>query len=115
MDARVYALASRRRWLAALLLALVLRLLTPAKVAAEDRVEYRYEDYTEDDHRIHVRTHSVGFEKEITSKITARGRLIYDGLAGATPTGESAPLGSNQPPLAHMEDIRCAATLGLSA
>lgn len=95
-------------------LLLILKLVEPRKAEAQDRVEYRFEDYNEDDHRIHVRTHSVGFEKEITSKITTHGLLIYDGISGATPTGEAPATGSNQLPLVHMKDIRRAATLDFS-
>lgn len=85
------------------------------RMAAEDRVEYRYEEYHEDDGRVRVRTHAVGFEKELSSKITAKGLLVYDGISGATPTGELAGRGSQDLPLATIEDIRRAATLDLGA
>lgn len=92
----------------------MLRLVQPIKVSAEDRVEYRYEDYRENDDRIHIRTHSIGFEKELSSRITSRGLLIYDGISGATPTGEAAATGSTKLPSVNIEDIRRAATLDFS-
>lgn len=96
-----------------LLFAFLSRLLHPSRVLAEDRVEYRYEDYNEDSDRMHIRTHAIRFDAGLSSKITARGMLVYDGISGATPTGELPATGSDQVPLAHLEDIRRAATLGL--
>lgn len=90
------------------------RLLNPPRVgAADNRVEYRYEEYLEDAERMHVRTHAVGFDVDLASKITAHGLLVYDGISGATPSGELPPLGSSRVPLAHVEDIRRAGTFGL--
>src|SRR5438132_8810920 len=91
--------------------ALLLRVLHPPRAMAEDRIEYRYEDYNEDNNRMHIRTHTVGFEKELSSMITAKGLLIYDGISGATPTGELPARGSNEPPLANVDDIRRAASI----
>ena len=98
----------------ALITSFVLRILHPSRSNAEDRVEYRYEDYREDNGRIHIRTHGVGFEADLGSKVTAKGLLVYDGISGATPTGEPPARGSNELPLARMEDIRRAATLDFS-
>ena len=80
---------------------------------AEDRVEYRYEDYRESEGRIHIRTHGLFFEQELNSKITARGNLIYDGISGATPTGEPAGVGQKDIPTAEIRDIRRAGSLDL--
>ena len=97
-----------------LLLVFASRLLNPPRAGADDnRVEYRYEDYQEDDDRMHIRTHGVGFDVGLAQHITAHGLLVYDGISGATPTGELPPLGSNQVPLAPVEDIRRAITAGL--
>lgn len=90
----------------ALALALLLRLWNPSKAQAEDRIEYRYEDYREDNGRMHIRTHATGFEYDLGSKVTAKGLLAYDSVSGATPTGEPAPLGTTALPLATVEDIR---------
>lgn len=104
----------RRVLLPVVTLAILIRFLQPSKSMAEDRVEYRYEDYTEDNDRIHIRTHAASFEKELSSKITSRGLLIYDGISGATPTGEAPATGSNVLPMSRVEDIRRAATLDFS-
>lgn len=98
----------------AFVLSIVLRLLHPQKSFAEDRVEYRYDDYREEDDRIHIGTHAVAFEKELGSRITARGLYIYDGISGATPTGEAPATGSQRLPMATIEDIRRAITLDAS-
>jgi len=78
------------RWVdgrvAALLLALLL-FLSPRRSLAENRFEYRYEDYSEDRGRMQVQTHSVWFEYDLHEKVVARGSYVNDALAGATPTG----------------------------
>jgi hypothetical protein len=71
---------------AALLLALLL-FLSPRRSLAENRFEYRYEDYSEDRGRMQVQTHSVWFEYDLHEKVVARGSYVNDALAGATPTG----------------------------
>lgn len=76
-------------------------------------MEYRYEDYSEEHDRIHVRTHAVGFERELSSRIVAKGSLVYDGISGATPTGELPAAGTRSLPLAEIEDIRRAFSLDL--
>jgi Protein of unknown function (DUF3570) len=81
---------------------------------AEERLEYRYEDYLEEDGRIYIRTHAVGFEKELTPHVTTKGFLIYDGISGATPTGEAPTTGSDVVPLAHISDIRRAGSMDFS-
>jgi opacity protein-like surface antigen len=93
--------------------AFVLRVIQAPRAATEDRVEYRYEDYNEDDQRMHIQTHALHFDVGLGSKVTAKGLLVYDGISGATPTGELPPLGSKQVPLASLHDIRRAGTFGL--
>ena len=105
-------LLSRR--FTALLFALLFRLVQPPRAAAENKIEYRYEDYNEDNGRMHIRTHAVGFEQELNAKVTAKGLLVYDGISGATPTGELPALGSSQVPLANVTDIRRALSLDLA-
>ncbi len=87
------------------------RLFDSPKAGAEDRVEYRFEDYNEDNHRMHIQTHAAGFEAEFFSRITAKGLFVYDSISGATPTGEQAPAGSQELPLAQIEDVRRAVSL----
>jgi len=78
--------ATGPRHLAALLLAVAL-FLSPRRTLAENRVEYRYEDYSEDRGRMQVQTHSMWFEYELHEKVVARGSYVHDALSGATPTG----------------------------
>ena len=66
-------------------LAALIQLTLPLRVRAENRVNYRYEDYIEDNDRIRVRTHSVYVEQELNSKVAVKGNFIYDGISGATP------------------------------
>lgn len=68
-------------------LAATLFLFPLRRAQAENRAEYRYEDYREDGDRMNVQTHSVWFEYEIHQKVTARGSYTHDALSGATPTG----------------------------
>jgi hypothetical protein len=96
-----------------LLLAFASRFLQPFRTPAEDRFEYRYEDYNEDNSRMHIRTHALSFDASLSSQITAKGLLVYDGISGATPTGELPPLGSKDVPLANLRDIRRAGNVGL--
>jgi opacity protein-like surface antigen len=93
------------------LLATVLQLIHPIRARAENRVDYRYEDYIEDNDRIRIRTHSVYAEQQLNSKVTAKGNFIYDGISGATPTGGIPSPGSTQVPLQQFEDIRRAGYL----
>ena len=69
------------------LLAVLLIVWPLRRVAAENRVEYRYSDYAEDADRIKVQTHSVWFEYDLQSKVTIRGNYVNDAISGATPTG----------------------------
>lgn len=76
----------------------------PQLIRGEDRVDYRYENYSEEHDRITVETHSVYFEQKLVDSVTAKGELTYDGISGATPTGTVAPNGKII--LTHLEDVR---------
>lgn len=60
--------------------------LTP-KTHAEDRADYRYELYSEDNDRIQIRTQGFWFDKGISPWMSLKGNFIYDSISGATPTG----------------------------
>lgn len=94
-----------------LLLAMLARCLHPPRADAEDRLEYRFEDYSEDDHRMHIQTHAVGFDAELLSRIAAKGLFVYDSISGATPTGEPPAAGGQELPMVELEDVRKAFTL----
>jgi len=63
---------------------------------------------------MHIRTHGLSFDVDLASRITAQGLLVYDGISGATPTGELPPLGKSQVPLAQMRDIRRAGSFDVT-
>lgn len=73
---------------------------------ADEYAGYRYEDYREDNGRIHVRTHTITSQVELTPWLTAKGTYVYDGISGATPTGAPVQVGSDKIPTAVIHDIR---------
>ena len=101
-----------RSWLS-LWLMLALELLLGQRVRGENHVDYRYDNYREDDGRIHVRTHSALLEMSLRDSLSLNAEFVYDAISGATPTGGPPPAGSNQVPLARMEDERWAGNLSL--
>ena len=74
----------RRAHWPALLAAAALALTRPQILRAEDRVDYRYEDYSEDNGRIQIQTHAAYVEAELTSRVAVKGQFVYDAISGAT-------------------------------
>lgn len=95
------------------LTALLLHAVPALRVRSENRVDYRYEDYIEDNDRIHIRTHAVYAEQALNSRAVVKGNFVYDGISGATPTGAAAPAGTDQLPLQNFQDIRRAGSVEL--
>jgi len=95
-------------WWNALVLALILLLLEPLIVRAEDRVQLRYEGYYEDGDRINVVTAGTYVETDLNPNLVLKGEFIYDSISGATPSGGPPPPGSSQVPLINFEDQRYA-------
>ena len=95
----------------ALLLAVTLLLLSITKAKAEDRIDYRYENYIEDDGRIEITTHSGLFELGLTPRLSISGEYIYDAIAGETPIGSPPLPGSNQVATFKMKDQRQAGNI----
>lgn len=103
----------RARW-PALLLTAALILTRPQVLRAEDRVDYRYEDYAEDNGRIQIQTHTAYVEAELTSRVAVKGQFVYDAISGATPTGGPPAPGDPQVPLLApgiLKDIRRAGSI----
>lgn len=94
------------------LLAFLLACARVHQAVADDRIEYRYEDYQEDGGRIHVRTQTAYFETQLKPYLTLKGDVGYDGISGATPTGGPPPPGSSQVPLVALFDNRYSGGLG---
>lgn len=95
----------------ALLAAAALVLTRPQILQAEDRVDYRYEDYSEDNGRIQIQTHAAYVEAELTSRVAVKGQFVYDAISGATPTGGPPAPGDPQVPTVVLEDVRRAGSL----
>lgn len=90
-------------------LALLLALLVvarPQAVRAEDSIAYKYADYRETGGRIHVQTNSALVEQDLGTDMHLKLGGVIDSIAGATPTGEPAPAGSDQVVLSELRDLR---------
>src|SRR5471032_1486498 len=81
----------RARVLAALLVWLV-----PRAVRAEVSLTYKYEGYDESGGRISVQTRGAYLEQDLGTEMHLKLEGIIDAIAGATPTGQPAPVGSDQ-------------------
>ncbi len=97
----------------ALILATILHLLSISSAKAEDRVDYRYESYVEDDGRINIRTHAAMFELDVTPRLSVTGEYIYDAISGATPIGSPPLPGSKQVATFEMRNRRQAGFIKL--
>jgi hypothetical protein len=78
------------------------------RTRAENRVDYRYEDYAEEDDRIHVQTQGAYFDTALSSAVSLKGNFIRDAISGATPTGAPYLPGTNAVNTAQMDDVRYA-------
>ncbi len=87
-------------------LGVLLHSLPSVRTRAEDRVDYKYEDYSEEKGRIQIRTHSLLFEKDLIPDVTLQGALVYDGISGATPTGAPPIPGEDEVATTEIYDIR---------
>lgn len=92
-----------RRWRPGLLLGL---LLMCRVVRAESALHYKFQTWQEDDSRIRVDSHYGEAEQTWANGATLRAVGLVDTITGATPTGQPVPAGSDQVPLATLEDER---------
>ncbi|MBC7368399.1 MAG: DUF3570 domain-containing protein [Undibacterium sp.] len=90
----------------AVLLAATLTALAPRATRAENAVAYKYSDYRESGGRVAVETQTALIEHDIGTDFHARIIGTLDAIAGATPTGEPAPAGSDQVRLTKLHDRR---------
>jgi hypothetical protein len=82
--------------------------------AAETSVQYKFQHYQESDGRIRVDSHYAMTDVQIDAVTRLRARGVIDTITGATPTGAAAPVGSDQVPLATLEDERRAIVADVS-
>ncbi len=112
----------QRQRACAVALALALYLLQLNRAAAQNHVDYRYENYQEDGGRMGIDTHSALFEVKPFPWLSVLGEAVYDAISGATPTGAPPatdihipfpPPGpyNNTVPLTHMHDRRYAGNI----
>lgn len=99
---RAFALAALLVWLA------------PRAARAENSVAYKYSDYRESGGRISVQTQGAYIEKDLGTEMHLKLEGILDAIAGATPSGQPAPAGSTQVPLAQLHERRKAWNTDLS-
>ncbi len=83
----------------------------PQRTKGEGRADYSYEDYAENDGRIHVTTQGGYFQSDITSWFSVNANFISDAISGATPTGAPPTGGSTTVPTADMHDHRYAESI----
>jgi hypothetical protein len=74
------------------------------RARAENHLDYKFEDYSEDNQRIKVENHSALLQADLLSWLAVKGSLAYDAISGQTPTGNTP--NSGQPLLAELRDIR---------
>ncbi|MBE2214437.1 MAG: DUF3570 domain-containing protein [Opitutaceae bacterium] len=93
---------------------LALAATLPRLLRAENSLAYKYQDYQEADDRIRVRNHNARATLDLGTATALKVRGVIDTISGATPTGAPAPDGSDEVPLAVMEDERSAVVVDLA-
>ena len=83
-----------------------LTLFCPRAAKAENSLTYKYEDYRESNGRIAVQSQGALIEQDLGPAMHLKLQGVIDAIAGATPTGQPAPAGSDQVPLAAILDHR---------
>ncbi len=89
----------------------LLQLAALTRTRGEDRIDYRYEDYSEDSGRIHIQTHGIYFDKTVRPWLSIKGNYINDAISGATPIGAPPLPGQKKVATIEIEDERQAGFL----
>jgi hypothetical protein len=90
----------------AFLLAAVLALSQPRFARADNSLSYEYEDYSEPGGRIGVTTQTARVDQDLGTDMHLALSGVVDAIAGATPSGQPAPAGSDQVVLTEEHDYR---------
>ncbi|MSU47863.1 MAG: DUF3570 domain-containing protein [Opitutus sp.] len=90
----------------ALALSTLLVWLAPRAARAENSVRYKYQDYREMGGRIAVKVQGAAVEQDLGTATHLKVEGVMDAIAGATPTGQPAPAGSDQVPLSILHERR---------
>lgn len=88
--------------------------LLPRGARSEESVRYKYQDYRESAGRIAVEVHGATIEKDFGPDTHLKVEGVIDAIAGATPNGQPAPVGSDQVPLSRLTERRKAWNAALS-
>lgn len=83
----VTAGAHQRRQLAIFTACTLLSTATLRRAQAEDRIDFKYMIYQEDDDRIRVVTPAALVEVDLTPTLTLKIEGVYNAISGASPTG----------------------------
>jgi len=83
----------------------------PQRTRADDRADVSYEEYAENNGRIHVGTAGLFVGTDLTSWLSLNANFIYDAISGATPTGAPPAPGTNKLVTAYMKDARYAGSI----
>ncbi len=98
----------------ALVLSALLAWLTPRTARAENSLRYKYQDYQEMGGRIGVKVQGAAVEQDFGTATHLKVEGVMDAIAGATPSGQPAPAGSDQVPLSILHERRKAWDAALS-
>jgi hypothetical protein len=98
----------------ALALAALLVWLAPRVGRAEDSLSYKYSDYREANGRVAVKTQGAYLQKSLGTAMHLKFEGVLDAITGATPSGQPAPVGSDQVPLSKLTEHRKAWNADLS-
>jgi hypothetical protein len=104
---------SSHHYLFVLILILAMELAVIRKAAGEDRLDFKYMYYQEEDDRIQVLSPAILMEKDLSSTMTLKVEGIYNAISGASPTGAPIQPGrvqtvvvETQPYSVYVEDAR---------
>jgi len=89
-------------------------LCRPRAAKAENSLAYEYEDYSEPDGRVGVTTQSARIDQDLGTDMHLALSGVTDAIAGATPSGQPAPQGSDQVALSELHNYRKAWEADLS-